>query len=221
MWVASPALRPGLTGTRRRNAGGDLWPGGWHILEALAERRDLVPVDPFALGCTAHERTPSARRRSAITTRPQACRESNTCAHKGGGSERHGRQGAACPTWRRWLHPASPRSSSDGVDRSSVDVLEPVRKLLDLALQSASHLCRRRHGRRQPESRDARTHGNPVYQMVASGVRADGAEGERGPGRIARDSGLRRRGWHLRRCQPRLYLPVSNKQGTTAANRKR
>ena len=65
-----------------------------HSGEALAERRDLAPVDPFALGCTARERTPSARHCSATTTRPQACRESNTCAHKGGGSERHGRHKA-------------------------------------------------------------------------------------------------------------------------------
>ena len=46
--AASPALRPGLTGTRRRNAGGDLWPGGRHILEALRRRGgpddEIVPA---------------------------------------------------------------------------------------------------------------------------------------------------------------------------------
>ena len=51
------------------------------------------PSRPFRARRTAPERTPSERRRSAITTRPQACRASNTCSHKGGGSERHGRQG--------------------------------------------------------------------------------------------------------------------------------
>ena len=56
------------------------------------------PSRPFFARRTAPERAPSERHRSAITTRPQACRASNTCAHKGGGSERHGRQGAGLST---------------------------------------------------------------------------------------------------------------------------
>ena len=74
---------------------------------------------------------------------------------------------------------------------------EPTRTMLDLTLQSESHLSRRRHGRRQPESRDARTRGDPINQMGAGGVRTDGAEGERGAGSIAQVPGLRRRLGHL------------------------
>ena len=64
-------------------------------------------------------------------------------------------------------------------------------------LQSALHLCRRRYGQRQPESRGASGRFDPINQMGASGVRTDGAEDKRGAGRIARASGLRRHLVHL------------------------
>ena len=56
------------------------------------------PSRPLRARRTAPERAPSERHRSAITTRPQPCRASNTCSHKAGGSERHGRRGAGLST---------------------------------------------------------------------------------------------------------------------------
>ena len=96
------------------------------------------PSRPLRARRTAPERAPSERHRSAITTRPQPCRASNTCAHKGGGKLRHARGGDGEPPsclgngfWpgARWLRtcrwPSPTRAKEYRLVRSRTKTLVP------------------------------------------------------------------------------------------------
>ena len=106
------------------------------------------PSRPFRARRTARERTPSARRRSAITTRPQPCRESNTCSHKAGGSGRHGRRGAFDATLGRSNWDGSYRSVASHLATADSEACEPGRKSCELDRRCCSPNRRRQHASR-------------------------------------------------------------------------
>ena len=106
------------------------------------------PSRPFRARRTARERTPSARRHSAITTRPQACRESNTCSHKAGGSERHGRQGCYQLPKSPFQSGEARRSVASHLATADSEACEPGRKSCELDRRCCSPNRRRQHASR-------------------------------------------------------------------------
>ena len=99
------------------------------------------PSRPFRARRTARERTPSARRRSAITTRPQPCRESNTCSHKAGGSERHGRGGARTWTLKREASDEARRPVAPHLPKAGLFTPNAVRETPVLKSGGVHHLA--------------------------------------------------------------------------------
>ena len=81
----SPALRPGLTGTRRRKRRrGPFGPEVDQSSCATATPSNLRPENPLARGSAPPDRHPAQRRRSTISARPQARRAADICARSGG-----------------------------------------------------------------------------------------------------------------------------------------
>ena len=116
--AASPALRPGLTGTRRRKR--RRGPFGPEVDQSSCEAAtpsNLRQENPFARGAAPPDRHPTQRRRSTSSARPQARRAADICARSGGCGER-ALNGARHPSRIIAAAPAQPRRTAPRAARS-------------------------------------------------------------------------------------------------------